>query len=297
VDPLVIGLVVGSAVLHVAWNVRLKTGGDPLLVAAIGLTAASLLLVPVAAAAWWLGGARPLDAAGVALGVVSGVVELVYFVLLAGAYRRGDLSIVYPIARGTAPLLAVAAGVLVFGERLAATGWLGVVAMLSGFVLLQQPWRALSGRAGGPRDRAVLFAVATGIAIATYTAIDRAGTRLVPPLEYAAILWPTAAVLLVGWVRYVDRWEIATADRPSVATAATVGVLTLGAYLLVLIALSMAPLAAVAPLRESAAVVAAAWGAIRLREASGSGDAARRIGGSGLIVAGAILLALPGSAG
>jgi drug/metabolite transporter (DMT)-like permease len=294
VDPLVIGLVVGSAVLHVAWNVRLKTAGDPLRIAAIGITAASLIVVPVAIAGWWLDGARTIASGGVALGIASGVVETAYFVLLAAAYRRGDLSVVYPIARGTAPLLLVATGVVVFGEELAVTGWAGVALLLAGFLLLQRPWLALANRGAG--DRAVLFAVATGVTIAVYTAIDRAGTRLVPPLQYAAILWPTAAVLLLGWLRVVDRRPIRTAEPGQLRTAAIVGVLTLGAYLLVLIALSVAPLTAVAPLRESASVVAAAWGAIRLREAAGGTDAARRIGASALIVVGAILLALPGPA-
>jgi drug/metabolite transporter (DMT)-like permease len=291
VDPFIVVLVVASAFLHVAWNVRLKTAGDPLRLAAVGILAASLLIVPIAAAGWWLGGAQRLDPSGIGLGIASGIVEAGYFVLLAAAYRRGDLSVVYPIARGTAPLLLVAAGVVVFGEQLAQLGWLGVGCLLVGFLALQRPWRAIRSRGAG--DRAVLFAVATGVAIALYTAIDRAGTRLVPPLQYAAILWPTAAVLLVGWLRLVDRQPLGTGEPGLVRTAAIVGILTLGAYLLVLVALSVAPLSAVAPLRESASVVAATWGAIRLREAAGGRDAVRRIGASGLIVVGAILLALP----
>ncbi|MBA2756132.1 MAG: hypothetical protein H0U37_01635, partial [Chloroflexi bacterium] len=106
-DPFVIGLVALSAVLHVAWNVRLKTAGDPLRAATVGMLAASAAIVPVGIGAWLVAGRPNLPGEGIALGVVSGVVEAGYFILLAAAYRRGDLSVVYPIARGTAPLLAV----------------------------------------------------------------------------------------------------------------------------------------------------------------------------------------------
>jgi multidrug transporter EmrE-like cation transporter len=114
-DPLVIALVAISGVLHVAWNVRIKTAGDPLLAAAIGLVVGALVIVPLGAGTWWLAGAVALPEQGLALGLLSGVIEAAYFVVLAGAYRRGDLSVVYPIARGTAPLILVVVGVVLLG--------------------------------------------------------------------------------------------------------------------------------------------------------------------------------------
>ncbi len=287
-DPVVIGLVALSAVLHVGWNVRLKAAGDPLVAAAIGLGVGALVLVPLGAAAWLIDGSPPLPVEGIALGLLSGAVEAAYFGLLAAAYRRGDLSVVYPIARGTAPLLLVAVGVLVLGERLGPAGAIGVVALLTGFLALQRPWRALRP------DTAVGFALATGVAIAMYTSIDRVGTRLIDPIPYAAILWTSGAVVLGGWLALLGRRRGATPRpaREAIRSASVVGVLTVGAYLLVLYALSVAPLTAVAPLRESATVVAATWGAVRLGEAGGIRDAARRIVASAVIVVGAVLLAL-----
>ena len=129
-DPLVIAVVAVSAALHVAWNVRLKTAGDPLRAATVGMLAASVVILPVGIVAWLLSGRPALPVEGVALGLASGVIEAGYFVLLSAAYRRGDLSIVYPIARGTAPLLAVAIGIGLFGERLGVLGSVGVVALL-----------------------------------------------------------------------------------------------------------------------------------------------------------------------
>lgn len=291
-DPFVIVLVAVSALLHVAWNVRLKTAGDPLRAATVGMLAASLGIVPAGIAAWWLVGRPPLPVEGVALGVVSGVIEAGYFVLLSAAYRRGDLSVVYPIARGTAPLIAVAVGVGLLGERLGVAGSLGVVALFAGFLLLQQPWRALRGRHAF--DPAIAFALATGVTIAAYTAVDRVGTRLIDPLPYAAILWVTASIALVIWNRVVSGGDVFAGGRDQIGRAVVGGWLTLVAYLLILWALSVAPLSGVAPLRESASVFAAAWGSVRLGEAASRGDTLLRVGASCLIVGGALLLALGG---
>ena len=311
-DPFVIALVAVSATLHVAWNIRLKTAGDPLRAATVGMLAATAGIVPAGVVAWWLTGRPELPVEGVALGLLSGVIEAGYFILLSAAYRRGDLSVVYPIARGTAPLLAVAIGVGLFGERLGLPGSIGVVALLAGFLVLQQPWRVLrrgagrggdarggDGRVGGggparPRlDPAIAFALATGVTIATYTAIDRLGVRLIHPVSYAAILWVTTVVTLLLWVRFVAGGDVFAGGRSEIRSAAIGGWLTLAAYVLVLWALSVAPLSGVAPLRESATVFAAAWGSVRLGEAVSRRETWRRVGASVLIVGGAILLAIP----
>ena len=294
-EPFVILLVAGSALLHVAWNVRLKEAGDPLITAAIGLVVAAFVIVPAGVLAWWLDGGEPLPAEGIALGIGSGFIEAIYFALLAGAYRRGDLSVVYPIARGTAPLILVVVGVGLLGERLGTAGWIGVACLLAGFLALQRPWLAVRGaltrgrRPGAPGP--IVFAAATGVAIAAYTTVDRIGTRIIDPVPYAGLIWLSGSIALAAVVIVAGRsqgWRDPDVVRP----AAVGGLLTLGAYLLVLFALSVAPLTAVAPLRESATVVAAAWGAVRMGEAVSRREAVRRIAASAVIVAGAILLAV-----
>ncbi|HEY8819042.1 MAG TPA: EamA family transporter [Candidatus Limnocylindrales bacterium] len=317
-DPWIIGLVAVSAVLHLAWNVRLKTAGDPLRTATIGMLAASVAIVPVGIVVWWIEGRVALPFEGIVLGIASGVVEAAYFILLSAAYRRGDLSVVYPVARGTAPLLAVAFGVGVLGERLGVAGSVGVVLLLVGFLWLQRPWRAIaaaraaggaaqaaggvagSGNAAGggagiraaAADSAILFALATGVMIATYTAIDRVGTRQIDPFPYAAILWATCSAVLVLWVAFVAGGDLLGYGPEAARRAAVGGYLTLAAYLCILVALSVAPLSGVAPLRESATVFAAAWGSVRMGEASGRSEALRRVAASVLIVGGALLLAV-----
>lgn len=297
-DPLAAALVACAAVLHVAWNLLLKTAGDPLRTAAVGVAVASIALVPFAAAVWLLDGGRPIPPEALTVGVVSGGVEVVYFVLLSAAYRRGDLSLVYPLARGTAPLLAVTIGVLVLGERLPPVGVAGVALLLAGLLAVQRPWRLL-GRAAAADRPAAGFALLTGVAIATYSALDRVGAQLVHPLVYAAILWVTCALGLVAWVAVLGRRGApagagAGPTRFDVRRGTAAGVLTVVAYGFVLVALSRAPLAAVAPLRESAIVLATLVGVYGLREVARRREAAWRLGGAVLIVAGAVLLASSG---
>jgi drug/metabolite transporter (DMT)-like permease len=326
VPPGVFALVLFVAVLHVVWNAVLKSSGDPLRTAERAVGVSVVVFAPVFLAIWWLNGRPgiPLDAA--ALGVVSGLLETAYFVCLAAAYRRGDLSVVYPIARGTAPLLSVAFGVVLLGERLGPASTVGVVALLAGILIVQQPWRILgviarAGRrigaaAGGAASGAVgassvgassvgrdlagaaELAFLTGLMIASYSTVDRVAARLVAPWLYEAVIFPICALTLVAWVRLVADRRRRPGDPPptpaSWRRAGAAGVISLGAYSLVLVAYTLAPLSAVAPLRESAVVIASAWGAIRMGEAAGLSERARRIGGACLVLVGAVLLALEG---
>jgi drug/metabolite transporter (DMT)-like permease len=296
VDPLVFGLIAGAAILHVAWNVLLKTAGDPLRAAAIGLTSGAAIIVPGAAIGWLLTGRPPIPAEAILLGIVSGILEAAYFAFLAAAYRRGDLSVVYPIARGTAPLLAVAVGIGILGEQLGPPGIAGVAALLVGLLALQRPWRFLRSAGRADRDPAVAFALATGVMIAAYSAVDRVGVRLVEPWFYAGLIWLSGSAFLWSWVWVTGRGARSAAaaaplDRPRAAIG---GWITMGAYLLILAAFTVAPLTAVAPLRESAIVLASGWGTLRLGEGADRREAIRRIGASVMVVAGAILLALDG---
>jgi uncharacterized membrane protein len=308
VDPIVFVLVATAAVLHVAWNVLLKTAGEPLRAAAVGMATAAAVLCPIALAAWFLTGRPAVPSSTLTLAVVSGALEAVYFAFLAAAYRRGDLSLVYPLARGTAPLIAVAIGVLILGETLSPTGSIGVVCLLIGIVAIQRPWQYLR-EAGREHGGAAGYAMLCGVTIAAYSAVDSVGVRGTAVWIYAGLIWAWMTVFLWGYV-WVYRWRAATRlaastgggsieiDAPvepvefSRRRASIGGLFTLAAYFLILAAYSVAPLTAVAPLRESAIVLASGWGALRLREAADARDAVRRIGAAALVVLGAVLLAL-----
>lgn len=295
--PLAIALVLIAATLHAAWNVLLKTSGDTLGTALRLQAFGSIVLVPIGVVGWLLSGRPPLDAGGLALAVVSGVLEAGYFIFLSAAYARGDLSLVYPLARGSAPSVAVVVGVGLLGERLAPGASLGVLCLLGGILLVSRPWRAI--RAAGREHRgAIGFALATGGTIAAYSAVDRLGVRAMPPWLYGAFLAVFATTFLWTAVAFGRRrgWLApapTTARRRSmIGRDGLAGVLSLTAYLLILFAYSIAPLATVAPLRESGIVLAAVWGALRMGETAGGREAATRIVAAALIVAGAVLLAL-----
>jgi drug/metabolite transporter (DMT)-like permease len=346
--PAVLVLLIGAAILHAGWNILLKTAEDPLRMAGRGMVVGAGVLIPAAFLGWLVVGRPPIPTEAWVLAFVSGLLEALYFALLSAAYARGDLSLVYPIARGTAPVLAVAIGIVFLGERLGPVAALGVALLLAGILSLQRPWTILRRTAGmTPRARqAAWLAVATGVAIAAYSAVDRTGVRVVAPWLYAALIWGFTAVVLVGSIVLLDRRgrrgtgralasaaavtqaeaidvvgsggpvsaASGTSDPleggprpttgdprtgPGPATgaggwgrAAVGGLVTVVAYLLVLVAFAHAPLSAVAPVRESAIVLVSGWGSFRLGEAATRRTALARLGAAAIIVVGAVLLAL-----
>ena len=296
-DSIALACVLVSAFMHAAWNILLKTAGDPLRTATVGMVAASLVVVPAVAVGWIVLGQPAIPSTGIAIGFASGLVEIAYFVFLAAAYRRGDLSIVSPLARGSAPLLIVVVGIVLLGERLSAGAAVGVGLLLIGLLTVQRPWRFLRAANAGHRGAAG-FALLTGLTIATYTSLDRVGSQQMPPWVYAAILWVVGAVGL-GMIDLARPRLAGGAFAPQAGSldlrrAIVAGMLTLAAYLLVLFALSRAEVSIVGPLRESAVLITSAYGVLRLREAVTRREVGLRLSGSSLVLLGAAVLAIAG---
>ena len=265
--PLAVGLALAAAVLHAWWNVRLKSAADPLALAARAIPIGTLAATPFVAVLWLAGGRPGLPWQGWLLVGVSVLLELVYTHSLSAAYRRGEISGVYPVARGTAPLLAVFAGLLLFRERLHPLQLAGVAALLCGIWLARPP--------RGRRD-SFLLALLAGLFIAGYTAVDSRGVRLGPFWLYSWLVFALLSLALIP-----SRGRSAVPDAPAV------GVLMVGAYTLVLAALAIAPLALVAPLRESGVVLVALWGVLRLGEREG---ARPKLLGAAAVLAGVALI-------
>jgi drug/metabolite transporter (DMT)-like permease len=277
VSLLALALVLGAAVLHATWNVLLKTSENPLHAAARAVTSSAVLLTIPVAILWLVGGRPGLPPVGWLLALVSGVLELGYFIFLSVAYTRGELSMVYPLARGTAPLLAVAIGLTVLGERVSVVALAGVGCLLAGVWAVRRP--ASAGAATVP-------ALLTAVCIAAYSAVDRVGVRLGPVWLYAWALWVWVAILLGAWVLLRERnvtWRRADWRR-----GLAIGAPMTAAYLMVLGAFRLAPLTLVAPVRESAIVLVTGWGVWRLRERTG---AWLRMAGAVAILAGVALIA------
>lgn len=290
-DPLALGLVLFAAMLHATWNVLLKQAGDGVRFAAVGLTATAVVVMPASGFAWVVLGRPTLSPQAIGLSLLSGAVEVAYVAFLAAAYSHGDLSTVYPLARGSAPVIAIVIGVGFLGEQLMPTAWAGVALTLLGLLVIQQPWHVIARNR--QNARAAAFALLTGLSIATYTVIDRIAVRTTAPWLYAATLWPACAIGL--WLLVLVRGRLRKA-QPAVAVdrrvAVVSGLMGFVAYSLVLAALSRAPLALVAPLRETSIILTAIWGIARLREAVRAREVGVRLTGSALVLAGVAVLAV-----
>src|SRR5437868_13594295 len=252
---LAVAMSLAAAVFHGTWNVLIKVSGDPIITfKRVTLMTAVVATIPLVAA-WLVLGQGRLDPAALGFAFLSSILETAYLWLLSTAYRRGELSAVYPIARGAAPLLSVLVGLTILGERLTAPQLAGVAMLLIGILAV-----TLSQATG----RATVPALLTGVAIAAYTSLDRRGVRLATPWFYAWLLFALMAVELPLslWVASKLGLYRAAGDAapPRWGQATIIGAFMWAGYFLVLYALSLAPLAGVAPVREGAIVAVAVWG-------------------------------------
>jgi drug/metabolite transporter (DMT)-like permease len=262
-----LALALGAAALHALWNLLLAREQDTEAASAVALLALVATLALPAALTWRVEGAAVPYIAG------SAVLELAYIVLLAAAYRRFELSLVYPVARGLAPVLALLLVVAAGGARPSAIGIAGVVAVGAGVVLVR-------GMRGGRRGLALGIVIAS--AIAGYTVVDRYGIQHAAAGPYLLLVMLGPALVypyVVGWPR------VRSALGPATVV---VGAASASAYLLVLLALRLASAPAVAAVRETSVVIATAAAALVLRERVG----ASRLAGAALVAAGVALLAL-----
>lgn len=269
---LALALVLFSALVHASWNFLLKkSGGGPGLITASCLGSLAVYAPLVAAVAWVQHyDFRPVH---LALMAASGLIHTAYFLLLDRAYRSGgDLSIVYPLARATGPLLTIAVAVFALGERPGPTALAGALLVVgSALVLTGNPfaWHKSEAR------HAVGFALLTGFTISMYTITDKASVAawLVPPLVYDWGCNFFRSLVLVPLAR--RRWpgSVALAWRERRKTVLAIAVLSPLSYILVLTAMVFTPVSLVAPAREVSILFAALMGAHFLQE----GDLMRRL--------------------
>jgi drug/metabolite transporter (DMT)-like permease len=268
-------LVLTSALIHAGWNFLLKkSGGGPGLITASCL-GSLVVYAPVVAVAAWLQhyAFSPIH---LALMFASGMIHTVYFLLLDRAYRSGgDLSIVYPLARATGPLLTIIVAVLLLGERPGPTAIAGAALIgASALLLTGNPlaWHRNGG--AGPRQAAG-FALLTGFTISLYTICDKASVAawLIPPLVFDWGCNFFRSLVLVPITQKRTPGAIADAWRTKRKTVLAIALLSPLSYIFVLTAMVFTPVSLVAPAREVSILFAALMGAHFLKE----GDLARRL--------------------
>jgi drug/metabolite transporter (DMT)-like permease len=273
--------VLGAALLHASWNALLKAGRDPLLDTALVALAGTLVALPLTLLV-----AAPERASWPYI-FATVVVHVGYYVAMAAAYRAGDLSHGYPIMRGVAPLLVALASGLWFGEALSAGAWAGVLLICGGVLSLAFVAGRGSRAAGKNPLAATLWSLAGAAIIAIYTLIDATGVRISGGTE-RYVIWLFVfiglpfglAVLAVKrgeFLRHAARhwWR-------GIAGAAMSGL----SYGIALWAMTRAPVAVVAALRETSVIFAALIGAWLLKE----GRIGPRLGGAAAVLAGLVAL-------
>ena len=285
-SSIAVALILCSAVMHATWNALARRSDSPYaFFFAFNLTSL-IIWLPVALTAGW---DESLTLGDLLVVTLSGSLQVAYFVLLAAAYRAGELSLVYPIARGTSVALVPVAGLILFGERPTTAGWIGIAATLAGIAIVAAATGSLSRRFGG-NGRGALLALMTGITISAYSLVDNWGVERVNPVVYGYGLILAAIVLQVPYVivrRSREVREQFGSNRGPVIAAA---VLSMGTYLLVLIALTESNVGYVVPLRETSIVFALLIGVTYLREPMSR----RRLTAALVIASGALLIATGG---
>lgn len=285
VSGLALGLVLLASAFHATWNLLTKRGVDKLLfIWWTGIVGTLALFAPV----YWLSPSPSWNVEFWARVGLGAVLRAAYFFTLSAAYTRGDLSSVYPLARGIAPVVVPVAAILLLGEHITGIALVGIATVTIGVYIVHVPrlaWRAMLAPLRVLNSGAVGYAIMTGAVIASYSIVDKWTIATgVPPAWYAYFTIPMAALLLTPFAlrraRPVAEWS----ENPG--PIVIVSVLMTTGYLLVLYALRFAPVSYVAPVREVAIVFGTILGVVVLGEPHGR----QRIVGALLIVIGVVLL-------
>ncbi|WP_411721113.1 EamA family transporter [Mycetocola sp.] len=286
-------LVLSAAVCHATWNVLahgVSRVGLPFLW--WGAVASTVIWAPLIPLTGGLGNGGADALGGFVAGAgVSGVLHVIYMLVLQQGYARGRLSTVYATARGTGPALSALLAVLLLGERIAPPAVVGVAIIVLGVVATGLIDRRSPTRHAPRRrlDPSIVFGVLTGVAIATYTIWDAHALRTwgLAPVAFMVGCTLVEIVLYAPWV-VQRRSELASVARAHWPRILAFGVFSPLSYILILTAVTMAPVALVAPIREVSVVLVSLFGAMVLRE----GAAVRRVAASVVVVGGVVLLAL-----
>lgn len=285
-----LALVVLAGFIHACWNIAAKKAGGDVRFAAFTSVVMMLFWAPLGV---WLGW-QQLPEWGVrewALVAASAALHVVYFIVLLRGYRKADLTVVYPLARGSGPLLTSLVAITVLGEEISTAGLIGMVAVVAGvFLIAGGPalWRAAHDAAHRDRVRTgIRYGAMTGMFIAGYTVVDGYAVKfaLMSPvlIDYCGNL---IRVLLIGPTLLRERPAVAKLWRRQWKYACVVGIVSPVSYVLVLYAMQVAPMSHVAPAREVSMLFAALLGGHLL----GERDRGPRMAGAALIATGVMAL-------
>ena len=282
-------LVLLSAVAHSSWNLLLKRAGDPEVFAWCLLIVASVLLAPVGLALLWY---NSVGLSGLWFLLATIVLHVLYFNLLARGYSQGDLSLVYPVARGIGPMLVPVLAVIFLDETIKPLAIAGISAIIVGIYTISW-WGYFHQVLRSPllffKSAGMRYAVLTGLTIAAYSIVDKEGVGHVQPLLYMYFLGTGTALMLAPYILAQKGAAAVKAEWRANALPITVaGLLTFAAYGLALTAFSLSRVSYVSPAREVGIVIGVMMGVFLLKEPFGGG----RMLGSSFVVGGVVMIAL-----
>ena len=282
-------LVLLAAVAHASWNLLLKRAGDPEVFAWCLLVVATVLLAPLGVVLLFY---NSVDVTGLWFILATIALHVLYFNLLARGYVQGDLSLVYPVARGMGPMLVPVLAVVFLNEKIEPLAIGGIAAIIGGMYTISW-WGNFHQVLRSPllflRSAGMRYAVLTGLTIAAYSIVDKEGVGHVQPLLYMYFLTIGTAATLAPYVLFHKGVKsVRTEWRANAVPITIAGLFTFAAYGLVLTAFSLSRVSYVAPAREVGIVISVMLGVFLLKEPFGRG----RLLGSGFVVAGLALIAL-----
>jgi drug/metabolite transporter (DMT)-like permease len=278
-------LVLAAAVFHSCWNALTKRARDQFCFLWSAVTVGGVLFLPVV---WWTLPPGGIPAAVWPYVVATILLHALYFVALGRSYRSGEFSLVYPIARGLGVALVPVLAAPILGEWPSALGAMGIALVVAGIVALQ--WRSPSPCAPGRRVRlgpGTGWALLTGVTIAAYVLVDKAGVSRLHPVPYIGLMFVGSLLLLLPAA--LGRAERLGAEwRHNWRTILAASAMTLIAYLLVLFAFRLSKASYVVAAREVSIVVSVVIGRLWFDERGG----AARVAGALLVLAGVVAIAL-----
>jgi drug/metabolite transporter (DMT)-like permease len=278
-----LALVVCAAVLHATWNALAKRAENQFAFLWSSVSLATLLLLPIGLLRL---PAEPTPSAGLPFVVASIGIHAVYFWALSRSYRLGDFSRVYPMARGLGVALVPLIALPVFGERLSWLGSLGIGLVVLGIVSLSRSPSATRGSTGIGIGAGTVWAVVTGVTIATYSLVDKAGVARLHPMPYIALMGLGLSAILSPIV-LADRRTLVNEWRRRWPTILVASAMNLTSYLLVLFAFRLSKVGYVVASRELSILFSAFIGSLWL----GEGRLAPRLVGASVVLAGVICVA------
>ena len=280
-----LALVLAAAVLHAGWNALAKRGRDPLAFLALCSCVAAPVLLPLAAPLLWRDGV-PARAVPFVLGTIA--LHVVYFYALGRAYSTGAYSIVYPIARGLGVALVPVGAYALLDERLSPLGITGIVLVVAGVVTLHQVGQRHAMARGEALGAATVWAVVTGLSIASYSLLDKAGVMRLHPVPYMLLLEAGCGLILLPATLLTRRAAVRREWQANWRAILAVGAMSAAGYTLVLLAFRLSKAGYVVAARELSIVLSALIGTLWM----GEGRVTPRLAAATIVLAGVACVAL-----